>query len=135
MIEDVIRRAMDNGEFDNLPGKGKPLDLSNDSVLDPMNAIVHRILKKNGVSHPLLEARKAFRSEADRSRDELKGAWRRFCSGGSPDDWTIAVRKFQEQVHSINRQIRIFNLKAPSPALHGLLIDAGEEIKALQEQA
>jgi hypothetical protein len=26
-IEDLISRAMEEGEFDNLPGKGKPLDL------------------------------------------------------------------------------------------------------------
>ena len=26
-IEEKIREAMENGEFDNLPGKGKPLDL------------------------------------------------------------------------------------------------------------
>jgi hypothetical protein len=27
LIEEKIREAMENGEFDNLPGKGKPLDL------------------------------------------------------------------------------------------------------------
>lgn len=27
LIEEKIREAMNNGEFDNLPGKGKPLDL------------------------------------------------------------------------------------------------------------
>lgn len=26
-VEDKIREAMDSGEFDNLPGKGKPIDL------------------------------------------------------------------------------------------------------------
>ena len=27
LIEEIIREAMEKGEFDNLPGKGKPLDL------------------------------------------------------------------------------------------------------------
>jgi hypothetical protein len=27
LIDEKIREAMENGEFDNLPGKGKPLDL------------------------------------------------------------------------------------------------------------
>src|SRR5262245_12470737 len=27
LIEQIIREAMEKGEFDNLPGKGKPLDL------------------------------------------------------------------------------------------------------------
>ena len=27
LIDEIIREAMEKGEFDNLPGKGKPLDL------------------------------------------------------------------------------------------------------------
>ena len=57
MVEDVIREAMERGEFDNLPGKGRPLNLSDDPLLDPMTSIVNRILRDNGLSHPLIEAR------------------------------------------------------------------------------
>lgn len=28
MVESIIQEAMERGEFDNLPGKGKPIDLS-----------------------------------------------------------------------------------------------------------
>ncbi len=58
MIEDIIREAMERGDFDNLPGKGRPLNLTRDPLLDPLTAIVHRILLHNGVSHPLIEARR-----------------------------------------------------------------------------
>jgi len=28
IVEEAIRKAQERGEFDNLPGKGKPIDLS-----------------------------------------------------------------------------------------------------------
>ena len=126
MIEDVIREAMERGDFDNLPGKGKPLNLTEDSLLDPMTAIVNRILRDNGVSHPLIEARKTIEAERDAARSELLQAYRR----SRPDEsWQEAVQTFRTRVREINRQVRIFNLKTPSPALHGLAMDADAEIR------
>ena len=133
MIEDVIREAMERGEFDNLPGKGKPLSLTQDPLLDPMTAIVNRILRDNGVSHPLIEARRTMAAERDATRSELKRAWRVYQSSRSEEGWQEAVRTFRARVKDINRQVRIFNLKAPSPVLHGLAMDADAEIRKVTE--
>jgi DnaJ family protein C protein 28 len=131
MIEDVIREAMERGEFDNLPGKGKPLSLTQDPLLDPMTAIVNRILRDNGVSHPLIEARKAMEAERDVTRSELTRAWRIYQRSQSEENWQDAVRTFRARVKDINRQVRIFNLKLPSPVLHGLSMDADAEIRKI----
>ena len=129
MVEDVIREAMERGEFDNLPGKGKPLDLSQDPMLDPLMAIVNRILRDNGVSHPLIEARKTIEAEHEAARNDLARAWRIHGVSKSWEAWEEAVRVFRTRVKEINRQVRIFNLKTPSPALHGLALDADAEIR------
>jgi len=129
MVEDVIREAMERGEFDNLPGKGKPLDLSQNPLLDPMTAIVHRILRDNGVSHPLIEARKTIEAERDAARNDLARAWRLHGRASTSDPWDTAVTRFRARVSDINRQIRMFNLKAPSPVMHGLMIDADAEVR------
>ena|SRR3989442_1335499 len=129
MVEDVIREAMERGEFDNLPGKGRPLDLTQDPLLDPMTAIVNRILRDNGVSHPLMEARKALEAERDVARSELRRAWGIYERSQSDEGWQEAVRTFRARVKDINRQVRIFNLKTPSPALHGLAMDADAEVR------
>jgi hypothetical protein len=42
------------------------------------------------------------------------------------------VESFRARVKKINRDIRVFNLKAPSPALHGLALDAEAEIAKIQ---
>lgn len=122
---------MERGDFDNLPGKGKPLNLVDDPLLDPMTAIVHRILREEGLSHPLIEARKAMAAEADQCRAELGRAWRAYQHSQSAEAWTDAVHKFRDRVKEINRQVRIFNLKAPSPVFHGLVLDADAEVERI----
>ena len=129
MIEDIIREAMERGDFDDLPGKGKPLDLTQDPLLDPITSIVHRMLREEGLSHPLLEARKGISAETQQCREELERAWK--VSQGAGSAWDLAVQRFRDRITEINRQVRLFNLKSPSPALHGLVLDADAEIAKL----
>jgi len=131
MIEDIIREAMERGEFENLPGKGRPLNLTLDPLLDPLTSIMHRILIDNGVSHPLIEARRGIASETDEARTALRRAWQFYQHSHDEEAWTEALLKFRARVKGINREVRIFNLKTPSPALHGLAIDTGEEISRI----
>lgn len=135
MVEDVIREAMERGEFDNLPGKGMPLNLSADPLLDPLMSIVNRILRDNGLSHPFIEARRTMEAEAAECRAFLAREWLLDRQrGGSGDRWGNAQQTFRARVEELNRQVRIFNLKAPSPVLHGLALDAEEEIRRICNQ-
>lgn len=131
--ERQIEEAMERGEFDNLAGKGKPLNLSADPLLDPITAIVQRMLRDSGVSHPLIEARKAIENETEAARAQLKQAWSVFRSTGNAESWEEALQVFRSGIKQINREIRLFNLKAPSPVLHGLVLDAEQEIARLQQ--
>ena len=47
-VENKIRKAMAEGEFDNLPGKGKPLDLSKDRLIPEHLRTAYHILKNAG---------------------------------------------------------------------------------------
>ncbi|CAB1075361.1 hypothetical protein D1AOALGA4SA_3181 [Olavius algarvensis Delta 1 endosymbiont] len=48
LVEDKIRKAMAEGEFDNLPGKGKPLDLSKDRLVPEHLRTAYHVLKNAG---------------------------------------------------------------------------------------
>lgn len=49
LVEEKIREAVNNGEFDNLPGKGKPLDLTDDMPgLSPELKMAYKVLKNAG---------------------------------------------------------------------------------------
>ena len=128
MVEDVIREAMERGDFENLPGKGKPLNLTHDPLVDTITSIVNRILRENDLPHPLLDARRSLAAEADQCRADLKRAWNEFQTNTALKPWTEALAKFHARAKEINREVRLFNLKSPSPILHGLAIDADAEV-------
>ena len=69
LISAQIRKAEAEGQFDNLPGAGKPLP----RVDNPENAVMDRILKENGavpeavaVNRELARLRAELREEGDR---------------------------------------------------------------------
>ncbi|WP_108670483.1 DUF1992 domain-containing protein [Peribacillus acanthi] len=49
VAEDKIKRAMNEGEFDNLPGKGKPLNLEDLSSIPPELRMAYKIMKNAGM--------------------------------------------------------------------------------------
>src|SRR6185437_5305507 len=49
VAERKIKEAMEEGLFDNLPGAGKPLDLTENPFEPPGMAAVNRLLKNNNV--------------------------------------------------------------------------------------
>ena len=58
MVERHIREAEEKGEFDNLPGAGKPLMLEDDSAVPAELRVAYRLLKNSGYLPPELQDRK-----------------------------------------------------------------------------
>jgi hypothetical protein len=56
IAEERIARAMEAGEFDDLPGAGKPLELEDDSLVPEELRVAYRILKNAGFVPPEVEA-------------------------------------------------------------------------------
>jgi hypothetical protein len=52
LIEQRIREAEARGEFDDLPGAGRPLDLDDDLLVPEDLRVAHRILKNAGYVPP-----------------------------------------------------------------------------------
>ena len=67
IAENKIREAMENGEFDNLPGQGNPVDLSEDEHIPPEYRMAYRIMKNAGQDQAdtsLLRQMRALKDEA-----------------------------------------------------------------------
>ena len=45
LVEDRIQKAQEEGVFDNLPGKGKPLNLDDDSIIPEDLRLTFKVLK------------------------------------------------------------------------------------------
>jgi len=57
LVEQRIRTAMADGVFDDLPGKGRPLVLDDDSLVPEDMRLAHRVLKNAGYLPEQLQLR------------------------------------------------------------------------------
>jgi hypothetical protein len=74
-IEEHIRRAIESGKFDDLPGKGKPLNLDDDQWVDSDWRLAHHTLKSAGYTLPWIEMLKEIDLEIEAARLALRRAW------------------------------------------------------------
>ncbi len=65
IADEKIREAIENGEFDDLPGKGKPLRLEEDRHLPADLRLVFKILKNADCLPPEIELRKQIQTTED----------------------------------------------------------------------
>lgn len=61
IIEERIRKAQLNGEFDNLPGSGKPLAPDDDRLVSEELRLAYKILKNADCTPPEIELKKEIR--------------------------------------------------------------------------
>ncbi len=65
IIEKKIQDAQENGDFDDLPGKGKPIKLEDDRNIPEELRLTYKILKNADCLPPELELRKEIRTMED----------------------------------------------------------------------
>ena len=58
LVEDRIRQAQEEGVFDNLPGRGKPLEFEDDSFVPEDLRLAYKVLKNSDCLPVELELRK-----------------------------------------------------------------------------
>src|SRR5437773_2763589 len=139
LIDQKIREAIEQGEFDDLPGKGKPVDTSENPFEDPEMRLAHRMLRNAGFAPSWIEERKDIDSEFEIARNQLTRVWmvlgNAFATeneSGATIRWEKALSSFQEQASELNRRILAWNLKVPSAGFQRRLIDAEKEIRELE---
>ena len=113
--ERKIREAMAEGAFDNLTGKGRPLNLEEDPFEDPSLRMAHRLVRNNGFAPPWVE-------EAKDLERGIYAAIKALAARGSVD-------RFRAEIAGINRRILAHNLKTPSTGFHMRPVDAETEIR------
>jgi len=137
-IEDHIQRAIGEGKFENLPGKGKPLKLEKNPHADPEWELAYHMLQSSGYTLPWIELRKQIETEIEDARRKLASNWN-LCSEGTDhlviehrSEWKRAEQAFLEQVKRINELIHEHNHQTPSDRFHLNLLDADREIKKVR---
>jgi hypothetical protein len=65
IVEERIRQAQKKGEFDNLPGSGKPLQFEDDSYIKQELRLAYKILKNADCIPPEIELKKEINHMED----------------------------------------------------------------------
>lgn len=139
LTEKKLREAIENGEFDDLPGKGEPIDLKENPFEDPDLRVVHRLLRNAGFAPAWIEERKDIDAELEAAQGKLTRAWALFGrvgrTGNVPNsqEWERSVGEFREKVAGLNKRISIYNLKAPAAVFHRKRIDAEKVIEIVRK--
>lgn len=146
-IDQQIREARDRGDFDDLPGKGKPLDLAANPYAKDQE-LAFKVLKDAGYAPDWIELDKALRGKLERARAVLarRLEWREMRLHELADQaeswseaeqlriqasWEKSVAAFALDVEAINREIAELNLMVPSPRFQRSSIDLDREIERL----
>jgi DnaJ family protein C protein 28 len=130
LIDQHIRAAEEAGQFDNLSGAGKPLDLDDDDRVPEELRAGFRMLKNAGYAPPWIELQKSIADEQQRLETWLAQANRRWPSLGPTDREHLRV-EYAERLRDLNKQITTYNLIAPPAAGQMPLLQAWRELRKL----
>ncbi len=146
VADKAIREAIERGDFENLPGQGKPLDLSENPFTPREWRLAYKILKDAGAAPEWIEQDKEIRGElqALAAMLEREARYQRERAARlatlSPDrmieqhnrlleERDKACLLFREKAMALNKQIDTLNLKMPVSRLHHARIRIEEEIE------
>ncbi|MCF6138957.1 DUF1992 domain-containing protein [Pseudalkalibacillus berkeleyi] len=96
-IGEIIKRSEEEGAFDNLKGKGKPLNLDGDLTYNP-DALVNKVMKNNNILPPWIQMDK----EIEKLKEELSAYTSEY--------------NIRKTVDEINKKIFNYNLSCPPTA-------------------
>ena len=141
-VEEHIRLAMEQGKFEDLPGKGKPLNLDENPLEDPDWRLAHQMLRSAGFTLPWIENSREIEKELNTARQSLLRTWTwrqdSQSSGGITDEvdfeWRQAVDRFREQIVTLNERIFSYNMGVPAERFQKPILNADREINRLTSQ-
>ena len=141
-IEEHIRKAIEDGKFNDLPGKGKPLKLEDDTFEDPDWRLAYHVLREGGYSLPWIEQRREIETEIEATRTALLQAWewrqealaeKKWAYAMVEEDWRRALKVFEQKVAKINQMIFDYNLQTPTDSMQIMKLNPQTELKRLSE--
>jgi DnaJ family protein C protein 28 len=139
-VDAIIQKAIREGAFDNLAGKGKPIDLSENPFVEREWQLAFRMLEQGGFALPWMDKRKDIESSFKAARDALSCTWEwraRALDAGEPPgtveaEWRRAVGRFTEAVDKLNKLIADYNLEIPADVFFREKIDLDKELGAVK---
>lgn len=144
-IDRQIRKAMEDGEFDNLPGRGKPLNLPDDEHAPDDMRLAYKILQDNDLAPDWIMLGQDIDTKINDWLNRLRRAAQAYRAAMvAPDatantrasaarSWQTAQAKLMASGAKLNQEIAVYNLKVPAGVTHKLALNIQREINRLLE--
>ncbi len=114
IAERKIKEAIDAGEFDNLPGKGKPLNLDE----NPMETIMERILKRSGALPEWAELAREIQKDVDALAPSKERGLRAIRLARNEPSRVHAAERlrndYKERMSTVNKMILKYTYTCPA---------------------
>ncbi len=124
VIDEIIKRAMESGDFDHLPGTGKPIEWK-DNPYTPLEwRLVENLLKNNDLSYPWIEKRK----EIEKLVNDLKSKIKEILPLSASAQTDIL-----NQIETLNKKIFDYNLSVPAVRLQRRTLTLEEIIQSIKQ--
>jgi DnaJ family protein C protein 28 len=148
LVERRIKEAQEQGLFDDLPGKGEPLDLSENPFLDPSWRVAYKLLQDHGFAPEWIELDKEIRIELQMLRrqlaenkrwyDEAIAALEGKTNHEAEEErvwvevyWERRLNSLAARIAELNEKIELFNLKVPIANLQRRRVSIEKELRRL----
>ncbi len=143
LISHRIEEAMNNGAFDNLRNKGKPLPQTRNPFVPADRQMANDLLKNNGLAPQWINDRTAllhtidtFRAKLRTTADAYRTAWTNaetpVVRNGLRDQWAKQLDSWQEEIRLLNQRINVINLQQPIARLEIFKLLLDEELKRVE---
>ncbi len=129
IAEERIQEAIEEGAFDDLVGKGKPLPPEQGNPHASDWKLAFRLLDNADMAPRWIELDREVRREADRLRCELRRVHRRHGDEGLC--WERAVERFRKRAERLNAKVQLRNHLAPDSVRPRFPLRAERELRAV----
>ena len=141
-IERIIQNAMDRGAFDNLRGKGKPLNMRENPLVAKEWRMAYSMLEQEGFALPWMEDRKEIEKQLKEALKVLKRTWDwrtvKLAEGDTSSlvesEWRKAQAQFSEIVVELNKRIDAYNAQIPADVFYRPRILLEREMAAITKE-
>jgi DnaJ family protein C protein 28 len=140
LVSKRIEEAMRRGDFDNLPGRGKPLRLQHDPFVPEEQQMAFKLLQNNDLTpnwiaerKEILRVNEQFGRQVQAIAQEALAQW-----AAAPDDaqreqvqntWARWIARWEAEIVAINRRIQTLNLKQPVNHLEIIKLRLDDELR------
>lgn len=140
LVSQRVEEAMRRGDFDNLSGRGKPVDVTGDPFVPSDQQMAFKLLRNNDLVPAWIGDRKAMLRRIEEFREQLAtiaGQAHKAWTTAQDDNrrhevaerWTQWVLRWEEDIRELNKQIGDLNMKQPSIRLEVFKLRLDDELR------